>query len=406
MRIIIWGINYAPEVIGIAPFNRALAEFLVQEGHDVTMLTAFPYYPAWRKRTEDAKKLFAKEAINDVRVVRCWHYVPRRISTAKRTLHEFSFVAASLARLLFVSKPDLVIVVSPPLLLGAAARVACWLRGGRYLMHIQDLQPDAAIKLGMVQSRMFIHLLRRLESVAYHGAWRVAAISHGMLDALQRRGVPEEKLIYFPNGVHPPKEVKIGRFREMNRFDANTFLVVYSGNLGVKQGLQTLVDAGRNLRSRPIELIICGEGPEKKRLLAAANGLPNVWFKGLLEEREYQEMLADADLLVVPLVSGSGNSFFPHKLLSGCAAGKPLLAICDDDSELAQVVRMKRCGEVIPPGDAQRIAQTVDALSNDRARLKSMGKAAKELADEYAQEQVLREFWEKVKRAGSVSSKQ
>src|SRR5438132_1834225 len=143
MRIIIWGINYAPEVIGIAPFNRALAEFLVQEGHDVTMLTAFPYYPAWRKRTEDAKKLFATETVNAVRVVRCWHYVPRRISTAKRALHEFSFVAASLARLLFIPKSDLVIVVSPPLLLGAAARMVCWLRGGRYFMHIQDLQLDA-----------------------------------------------------------------------------------------------------------------------------------------------------------------------------------------------------------------------------------------------------------------------
>jgi len=160
-----------------------------------------------------------------------------------------------------------------------------------------------------------------------------------------------------------------------------------------------MVDAGRNLKDRPIELIICGEGPEKKRLLAAANGLPNVWFKGLLDEQSYQEMLADADLLVLPVVSGSGNSFLPAKLLSSCAAGKPVLAICDPDSELARIVRTNRCGEVLPPGNPQRIAQTLVALSNERIRLRSMGEAAKEFAKQYAQDKVLKEFWEKLQRA-------
>jgi colanic acid biosynthesis glycosyl transferase WcaI len=396
MRIVVWGINYLPEVTGIAPFNGALCEFLVAQGHDVTMLTAFPYYPAWRKRAGDAGKWFESETSNGVRILRCWHYVPATTSTPRRILHELSFVAASFLRLLFTAKPDLLIVVSPPLLLGVAARAACRLRGGRYLVHIQDLQPDAAIKLGMVQSKILIGILHRLESAAYRGAWRISAISHGMLDALRKRGVPEEKLVYFPNGVRPPKEVRVGRFRETNRFDANRFLVVYSGNLGVKQGLQTLVDAGRNLKDRRIELIICGEGPEKKRLLVAANGLPNLWFKGLLDEQSYQEMLADANLLVLPQVSGSGNSFLPRKLLSSCAAGKPVLAICDPDCELASIVRANLCGEVLPPGNAERIAQALEALSNDRVRLSTMGKAAKEFVAQYAQEKVLKEFWEKL----------
>jgi colanic acid biosynthesis glycosyl transferase WcaI len=399
MRIVVWGINYLPEVTGIAPFNGALCEFLIAQGYDVTMLTAFPYYPIWRKRARDAGKWFESETSNGLRILRCWHYVPATASTPRRILHELSFVAASSLRLLFTSKPDLLIVVSPPLLLGVAARAACRLRGGRYLVHIQDLQPDAAIRLGMVRSRTFIDALHRLESAAYRGAWRISAISHGMLDALRKRGVPEEKLVYFPNGVRPPKEVRAGRFRETNRFDADRFLVVYSGNLGVKQGLQSLVDAGRNLKDRPIKLIICGEGPEKKRLLAAANGLPNVWFKGLLDEQSYQEMLADADLLVLPVVSGSGNSFLPAKLLSSCAAGKPVLAICDPDSELARIVRTSRCGEVLPPGNPQRIAQTLVALSNERTRLRTMGKAAKDFAEQYAQDKLLKEFWEKLKIA-------
>jgi colanic acid biosynthesis glycosyl transferase WcaI len=399
MRIIVWGINYPPEITGIAPCNGALCEFLAGLGNDVTMLTAFPYYPAWRKEARDERKLFGFETLNSVQVVRCWHYVPSRPNALKRILHELSFVTVSFLKLLFIFRPDLLIVVSPPLLLGVAARAVCLLRGGHYLMHIQDLQPDAAIRLGMVRSRALIDFLRRAECTAYRGAWRVSAISHGMLEALRKCGVPEEKLLYFPNGVEPPRPVRVGRFREVNRFGADKFLVVYSGSLGVKQGLKTLIAAGKILRNRSIELIICGEGSEKERLLAAANGLPNVWFKGLLDEQTYQEMLADADLVVIPLAAGSGNSFFPLKLLSSCAAGKPVLAVCDPDSELAQTVRTNQCGEVVPPENGQYLAQMVDALSNDRARLKSMGNAAREFAGKFKQGKVLEQFWEQVENA-------
>jgi colanic acid biosynthesis glycosyl transferase WcaI len=98
MRILVWGINYAPELIGIAPCTVALCEYLAKEGYDVTMLTAFPYYPAWRKRTADARRIFQAERLNGVRVLRSWHYVPKRVSTVKRILHEFSFVALSFLR--------------------------------------------------------------------------------------------------------------------------------------------------------------------------------------------------------------------------------------------------------------------------------------------------------------------
>jgi colanic acid biosynthesis glycosyl transferase WcaI len=399
MRIVVWGINYPPELTGIGPCNGVLCEFLAEMGNDVSMLTAFPYYPAWRKQAQDTGKLFGSESLNGVQVVRCWHYVPPRPNALKRILHELSFVAVSFVRLLFASQPDLLIVVSPPLLLGVAARVVCWLRGGRYLMHIQDLQPDAAIRLGMVRSRTIIDLLRRVECSAYRGAWRVSAISHGMLEDLLKRGVSEEKLFYFPNGIELPRRVEVGRFRERNRFGADRFLVVYSGNIGVKQGLKTLIAAAKIVRNRSIQLIVCGEGAEKKRLLAAAHGLPNVWFKCLLDEQSYHEMLADADLLVIPLVPGSGNSFFPHKLLSSCAAGKPVLVVCDPESELARTVRRNRCGVVVPPQDMQYLAETLDALSNDQARLESMGLAARAFAEQFQQGKVLKEFWEQVENA-------
>jgi colanic acid biosynthesis glycosyl transferase WcaI len=392
MRIVIWGINYAPEKIGIGPCNVALCEYLAERGSEICMLTAFPYYPAWKKRQEDAGRFFAREKINGVRVLRCWHYVPKHLNTVTRLLHELSFVTFSFFRLLFVSRSDLLIVVSPPLLLGVAARVICLLRGGRYFLHLQDLQPDAAINLGMVKSSILIRIFKTLASIAYRGAWRISGVSVGMLGVLKKHGVPEAQLRYFPNGTDPPMEVAKGRFRALNRFDQEKFLVVYSGNIGVKQGLQQLILAIRQVKNPAVQIIICGDGAQKQQLLEMGAGVPNLWFKGTLEAAEYREMLADADLMVVSLVSGSGSSFFPSKLLSACAAGKPVVAICDADSELAVVVQANRCGVVVPPDDPEALAQWLEKLSSDPGQLEPMGKAAKAFGDRFLWNDILKKF--------------
>jgi colanic acid biosynthesis glycosyl transferase WcaI len=392
MRIAVWGINYAPELIGIAPCNVALCEYLVKEGCDVTMLTAFPYYPAWKKRTADARRIFQSERLDGVRVLRCWHYVPKRVNTVKRILHEFSFVALSFLRLLFIPRPDLLIVVSPPLLAGALARFFCLVNRRKYLLHLQDLQPDAAINLGMIKSPALVGALKTLESIVYRGAWRISAISAGMLDILQKRGAEESKLKYFSNGTDPIFQAAGGRFRALNCFDREKFLVTYSGNLGVKQGLRHLIQAMRSVVNPAIQLIICGDGAEKERLLESAAGLQNVSFKDVQDPTEYKEMVVDSNLMVVSLASGSGNVFFPSKLLSACAAGKPVLAICDSDSELATVVETNRCGVVVRPADTEALARRLEALSRDPGQLEPMGNAAKEFADRFSWSEILEKF--------------
>jgi colanic acid biosynthesis glycosyl transferase WcaI len=392
MQIVVWGINYAPELIGIAPCNVALCEYLVRKGFDVTMLTAFPYYPTWRKRAGDANRIFRSEQVNGVRVLRCWHYVPQQISSGKRILHELSFVIVSFVRLVFIARPDLLIVISPPLLAGAMARFISFLKGIRYLLHLQDLQPDAAIHLGMIKSSTLIHALKTLEAIAYRGAWRITAVSGGMLDVLRKRGALEAKLRCFPNGTHPFVQAPRGRFRALNRFDSDKFLVVYAGNLGVKQGLEHLMLAMRSVRNPAIQLIICGEGAQKERLVTLADGLQNVWFKGVLEPKDYMEMIVDVDLMVVSLAPGSGSSFFPSKLLSACSAGKPVMAICDIDSELATVVETCRCGVVVCPTDTEALGRRLEKLSHDPELLERMGRAAKQLGDRFPWSEVLEKF--------------
>src|SRR5258705_11262334 len=149
MKITVWGINYGPELTGIAPYNQALCEFLSHQGHLIRMVTGFPYYPAWEKNASDRRVLFRTERMGEVNVHRCCQFVPQRPRAMTRILHELSFVFLSFFRLLMLPRPDVFIVISPPLLLGAAAWLLTRLKPAPFVFHVQDLQPDAAYALGM-----------------------------------------------------------------------------------------------------------------------------------------------------------------------------------------------------------------------------------------------------------------
>src|SRR3977135_4244172 len=270
MRVIVWSINYAPEITGIAPHNVALCEFLKQQGADVEMMTTLAYSPAWRKQPEDRHLLFRTDRINGVPVHRCWHFVPKRVSAWKRILHEATFILTSTLRVLLLGRADVYVVVSPPLLLGVSAWMVSAVKRAPFVFHVQDLQPDAAVGLGMLRAGWLTRVLYWLEAFAYQHATRVGGISEEILDAFRRKGVPEEKLILFPNGVAIPADSEIPAacaFRTKNGCAADEFLAVYAGNLGVKQGLDILLDAADKLRrDTNIRIVLCGDGAESAGL--------------------------------------------------------------------------------------------------------------------------------------------
>jgi colanic acid biosynthesis glycosyl transferase WcaI len=398
MRILVWGINYAPEVTGIAPCNVALCEFLRRTGHDAHMLTTFRYYPEWRKGAGDAGKLYRTDVINGVPVHRCWHYVPSRVSALKRILHEGSFVAASFLRALTLPRADMVVIVSPPLLLGAAGWLLGKLCGVPFVFHVQDLQPDAAVGLGMLKANAFTRLLYRLEAFAYAKAARVSGISHGMLRAFAAKGVPAEKRVYFPNGVQATNGSELpaaGTWRARQGFGAGDFLAVYSGNLGMKQGLEIMPAAARLVRDGRVRIVICGQGAARERLLAeiADHPVPNLHLLPLQDEAAYREMMADTDLCVITQQAGTGQYFFPSKLLSALAFARPVLAVADADSELAHAMAESGCGFQVPTGAPEQLAEALTrAAGLAPAELAALGEAGRRFGGRFTMHTVLGDF--------------
>lgn len=379
MRIVVWGINYAPELTGIAPFNTALCEYLSQRGHNVEMVTSFAYYPEWRTRPADRGKMYRTDLQNDVRIHRCRAYVPERVSAVGRIFHEASFVTTSLLRVLTLKKPDMFVVISPPLLLGIAAWIAGIFKGAPFVFHVQDLQPDAAVGLGMLKKGLLTQMLYWSESFAYSRAARVSGISAGMIEMFKRKGVPDWKLICFPNGIRLPADPPARcAFRSRHGISDDAFIVVYSGNLGVKQGLDVLIEAAHLLRvedmggfavgsvARPILIVIAGDGARRVELTQSINeaALENVLLLPLQAEAAYREMLADADCTVITQQEGTGAYFFPSKLLASLAAAKPVLTVADESSELAKAVREGKFGFNVSPKRPELLAERIRALAS------------------------------------------
>jgi Glycosyltransferase len=374
MKITLWGINYRPEATGIAPYNAELAEYLAGHEHEVSVVTGFPYYPHWRKDPADRGRLYRHEKINGVDVYRCAQYVPQTATTLRRIFHELSFGLMSLLKVLFLPRADLYVVVSPPLCLGFFAWIATRLKRSRYVFHVQDLQPGAAVGLGMIDGRGFIRLLYSLESFAYRHAVAVSGISDGMMAEFRRKGLPARKLIYFPNWLRtsgsPAGPRERGAFREKFGLPADDLLAVYSGNLGRKQGIEILLEAARRLdASAGVTIAIIGAGAQREALAAQVDALklPNLRLLPLLSDDDYAQMLTEADIGLITQASGTGRYFFPSKLLSLLQAGVPVATVADDNSELARAVSEGRFGVNVRPGEAAELADVLRRLANDPA---------------------------------------
>jgi colanic acid biosynthesis glycosyl transferase WcaI len=300
-------------------------------------------------------------------------------------------------RALAVERPDVFVVVSPPLLLGAAAWLVGAVKRAPYLFHVQDMQPDAAVGLGMLKQSWFTRALYGLEAFAYRHAARVSGITRGMLKTFRSKGVPESKLVYFPNAIELKNDEAAparGEFRQRHNFPSGEFLAVYAGNLGVKQGLNVLLETAALLRDRPIRFLICGDGAQREVLAARARemGLPNFSMLPLQKGRDYRSLLVDADLCFITQQAGAGNSFFPSKLLGLLAQSKPVVTVAAPECELALSLAEGSFGVNVPPQRPSELAALLDSLAGDPERLWIYGANGRRYVEQFEKQRVMQNF--------------
>jgi colanic acid biosynthesis glycosyl transferase WcaI len=403
MKILVASINFQPEHSGIALYATDLPVFIAEQGLEVTMVTGFPYYPKWKKRSEDVGKLFLSETFKGVKTLRGYLYVPRKVTTPRRILHELSFIFFATFNFLRAGRHDVIVVISPPLLLGLIGVAFKWFWRAKLVCHIQDLQPDAAVSLGMVKPGLLTRALLSIESFLYSQSDWVATITQGMLARLIEKGVPREKLGLYYNWIDvedASHERKYGCFRAKHSFAADKVLIAYAGNIGIKQGIDVLVETAALMQDDSrAHFIIVGDGADKKRLMcwAEEKRLPNLTFLSFLSQDDYFDMLQDIDVSFIAQKAKTGNVFFPSKLLGIMAMGKPLLISADSDSELASFVVKTKCGMVAPAGNPQAIAKRLAWLLENPAGRNRIGRLGREAVGAFDRKVVLGAFLDKIR---------
>jgi colanic acid biosynthesis glycosyl transferase WcaI len=254
----------------------------------------------------------------------------------------------------------------------------------------------------MLSSGWFTRALFWLEAFAYAKAARVSGISGEIVDAFRRKRVPGKKLILFPNGVTIPTPEQIpprGRFRAKNGFAPDEFLAIYAGNLGVKQGLDILLDAAERLDTEQIRIVLCGAGAARSALEKKLQDRPlaNVTMLQLYFGQDYRELLVDGDVSLITQQSGSGNAFFPSKLLVTLAHSSPVVTVADEQSALAKAVTEGGFGRNVLPGKPGELADMLRDLAQDRQELRRWGAAGRTYVERFEQQKLLEEFVAKLR---------
>jgi colanic acid biosynthesis glycosyl transferase WcaI len=370
MRVHIIGINYWPEQTGIAVFSTGRAEYLAARGHEVTMCTAVPYYPHWRVFDGYDGRSFRREQRAGVNVLRCPLYVPRRVTTLRRMLHEVSFVVSAFVRSLWAPRPDVLMVVSPPLGLAlAAVLLSVWWRVP-YVFDVQDLQPDAAVDLGMVRSGLMTRILYAVERLAYRRAASVTTITDAMRERIVSKGIPEEAVERLGLWVEP----------ELLTLDPQPshdgLLVLHIGNMGVKQGLDVVLDAAHaSAPDAGVRYVLVGDGAVRPALEARSRalGLSNLSIVPLLERERFLQQLAAADICLVTQQRSVADIVFPSKVLTLLAAGKPIVASVSSESAVARTITAAAAGIVVEPENPAALQAAIERLRNEPELRRRMG---------------------------------
>jgi colanic acid biosynthesis glycosyl transferase WcaI len=389
LRILVLSINYWPDETGIAAFNTWRCEYLASQGHQVTICTGPPYYPEWRVPERYKGKPFQREVRNGVTILRSWMYVPQTLNTKKRILHEVSFLASSFMRALCVEKPDLIFAISPPLGLGLSVATLSRLWRVPYIFDVEDLQPDAAVELGMMKGRSIIRVLYAIERLAYRRAALVSTITEGMRQRIVDKGIDPAKVVLFP----PRADSSLYTLRD--RSDGSVFrekyglqgklIISHSGNMGVKQGLEVILEAAaKSLDRKDIQYLFVGDGAMRPQLEAQARSrnLNNVLFLPLLESSLFMHMLAATDIALITQQQIVSNIVFPSKTVTLLSAGCPVVASVNSGSEVARTVLRSEAGLVVEPENADALLAAINKLASNTEELARMSRRARQFAIE------------------------
>ena len=386
LRLLFLGLNYTPELTGIGKYSGEMMEWLASRGHEVHVVTAPPYYPAWRVSKGYSQWRYRRErSAAGVEIYRCPLWVPRNPKGGTRVTHLSSFALSSLPVMLaqVAWHPDLVLTVEPAFACAPVALLVARLCGAPTWLHVQDFEVDAAFELGLLPSGGWAHeLAQSCEDIIRSGFSQFSTISQSMMARLEQKGIESERITFFPNWVDVEAIRPLdgpNALRAELGIGQDDVALLYSGNMGAKQGLEILPQLAERLRDHAhLRFVFCGDGVYREQLEQGVAGLTNVTFLPLQPLERLNELLNLADIHLLPQRAGAADLVMPSKLTGMLASGRPVIATAAPETQIASAVEGH--GIVVAPGDVEAMAQAAVLLAENAALRKRMGNAARGFA--------------------------
>jgi len=374
-------INYWPEPTGFAPHATALAEHMVRAGHDVTVVTGFPFAPRWRRWPEYRRDFVRRETVNGVRLLRVTHFIPRRAGSAwQRIAMEASFVASAAARLLFEAfdrraRLDAILYIGAQPAIAMLARTVAAATRVPYFVNVNDLAAQAASDVGIIRSGWKRLALERFEFAAYRAAAGASVLCRSFAGALVEHGYPADRIRLIRSPVDLDSVRPLSRepeYRKALGLPEDAFVVMFAGSMGLKQGLANVVEAAhqltrRNPPARPVIWALVGDGetrPQIERLVVERGLGDSIRILPFQAQDRLATMFAAADVLLLNQVASVKDTVVPSKLLTYMAAGRPVLAAVNATSQGAEILLDADGGLLVAPDDVLALAAGARTLAN------------------------------------------
>lgn len=404
-KIAIVSIFYAPEQIGVSKYTTEKAEWLSRQGADVRVLTAFPFYPEWKRHSGYPTWHFQQEIINNVTVTRCPLWIPSRVTALSRLAHLFTYgISSNLAVLSLARwKPDLVMLVMPTMVsMPAIFALRLYLVGSTLWLHVQDFELDLASEV-VEANPLLVRLVAGLERWSFRRFDVVSTISETMMRRLMEvKAVSEERCFYLPNWIDSKAIYPMCaglNYRTEWKVSEEQIVVLYSGNFGQKYDFKTLFEAAQILsEDTDIVFVLCGDGAARLDVEQLSQTANNVMLFPLQPIERLNELLNSADIHVLPQKSNASDSVMPSKVLNIFACAKPIVATVYATTELGGVIG--RVGKIARPGKPHELAHVIKELANDSHEREELGRKAYDyVTKSFEKETVLSAFLERLSEA-------
>ena len=394
--ILLIGYNFWPEPTGIGKYSGEMIEWLAEKGARCSVITTYPYYPHWKVQEPYRSKRFfyskekKKIGQGSVRILRCPVYIPKNPTGIKRMIQDATFFLSATAAAKYLaftsSKYDYTIAVAPSFFVGFPALVYRLLRKNKILYHIQDLQIEAAEQLGMIKSPFLLSTLYRLEKYILKKVNGASSISQAIVHKVEAKTQTQVHLL--PNWSDTDFFYPLDDQKELKRkfgFDPQKQVVLYSGAVGKKQGLEMILDAAESLEDRSIQFVICGSGPYSDVLKqnAQKRSLRNLTFLPLQPIEKFNDFLNMADLHLVIQKSGASDLLLPSKLTNILSVGGLALITASPNTSLYELNQNHNLAIVVQPENQKAFEKGIETAFENAEDQAERRKNARRYAETY-----------------------